>query len=349
MINSIIEKRIIDVPWPVYIDGDLYEGDKIKLYSKCSKQCILGDNDSGSKICEHGLSHITRRIGGKLITISCVYISSENHSKRNRRNQLLMQRKASNEAILRWFSELEHKVTSIESLMKKEAKHNFDQFHEFVKWAREIAYYSERLLSKNTKSTDDAFSKASEDLKSLYKISVMLLDSLDTAALYFNPAKATFGRKKYTDVYSMIHKIKLIFSHTSRSRGRADIEIKGRVNRNYNIYESFKIVPLSLIQNAIKYKKTGNVEVVFDESDENLKMTVNSVGSEIPEYEIKHLFERGFRAKEAIRMSVDGSGLGLYVLKIVTDAHNFKVQASSTPILPLNKKLARNSFTVTIS
>ncbi|WP_274033041.1 ATP-binding protein [Vibrio parahaemolyticus] len=348
MLDSIIENKIVDIPWPIFIDGNLYQGEKLQSFEKCHDQCLLGDGSSDTHVCEHGLSYISRKISGRLVTIAGVYIPSNHNSKRNRKNVSLMQRKVSIESVRLWFSSLDEKANAIDNLVSKTAKANFDQFHEFVKWAREIGFYSERLLAKNATSGSCAFDNASDDLKSLYKISVMLLDSLDTTALYFNPESAKFGRKKYTDIYSMVHKIKLVLSHASKSKNKADVVLRGRVKNNYNIYESFKIVPLSLIQNAIKYRRTGDVEVVFDETDNGLCMTVNSIGFEIPESEIIHLFERGFRATKAREMSVEGSGLGLYVLKIVTDAHNFDVRVSSTPTLPANKKLARNSFSVFI-
>lgn len=60
------------------------------------------------------------------------------------------------------------------------------------------------------------------------------------------------------------------------------------------------------------------------------------------------LFIRGFRTKKAREMAVEGSGLGLYVLKIVADAHDFEVIVTSTPIQPRNKGLFLNSFEVNI-
>ncbi|MCX7126569.1 ATP-binding protein [Aeromonas sp.] len=348
MINSILESKIIDVPWPVYVGDRLFEGSKIKSHSNCHESCRINVHGQDENICEHGLFHISRKISGQLITVSGVFIPTEGQSKKHKKNITLSQRKTSREAIKLWFSNLDEKNSIIQSLVTKTAKSNFDQFHEFVKWAREISHYSNRLLDASTKSKGSSFENASEDLKSLCKTSVMLLDSLDTAALYFNPASAQFGRKKLTDIYSMVHKIKLVLSHSTTNKNRANVVLKGRVENKHKVYESFKVVPLSLIQNAIKYKRSGDVEVIFEEIDDRLKMTVNSIGFEIPESEIEHLFLRGFRTKKAREMSVEGCGLGLYVLKIVADAHNFEVKVTSTPTNYQNHNLALNSFIVFI-
>lgn len=348
MINSIIENRIVDVPWPLYVNGKLYDGDKFSVYHECNVSCITNDSGTDELICQHGLTHITRKVAGNLITVSGVYIFNGTLSKKYKRNTVYMQRKVSLESVKLWFSVLDNRINVMQSLVIKTAKNDFEQFHEFVKWAREIGHYSDRLLNKSDKSKSITFDNASDDLKSLYKTSTMLLDALDTTAIYFNPESAKFGRKRLADIYSMVHKIKLVLSHAATTSHRANVVIKGRVENKHKIYESFKIVPLSLIQNAIKYKKSGDVEVVFEEDDGLLNVSVISIGDQISDDEITKLFIRGYRTRKAHQMSVEGSGLGLYVSKVVLDAHDFRFKVTSTSISPENKKLARNIFTVFI-
>lgn len=90
------------------------------------------------------------------------------------------------------------------------------------------------------------------------------------------------------------------------------------------------------------------MEVIFEEAENKLSMSVVSIGDQISDDEITKLFIRGYRTKKAYQMSVEGSGLGLYVSKVVLDAHDFNILVTSTPVLPENKKLARNVFTVNI-
>ncbi|HIF9205886.1 TPA: ATP-binding protein [Photobacterium damselae] len=348
MIESLFEKKIIDHTWPVYVNGKLFEGSKFGSHSLCNEQCRIGENGVDSNVCEHGLTHISRKINGSLVQVSGVFISTNVASKKYKKNALFMQRKVTSDAIKDWFINLDEKSSAIQSLVTKTAKSNFDQFHEFVKWAREIGHYTERVLGKSTVCKASLFENASEDLKSLYKTSVMLLDSLDTTALYFNPESAKFGRKGLTDIYSMVYKIKLVLSHSRVNKRRANVVIKGRVANKHKVYESFKIIPLSLIQNAIKYRRSGDVEVVFNENGNELDMSVISIGDYIPDNEITELFCRGYRTSNARKMSIEGSGLGLYVLKIVTDVHDFRVSVTSEKIQPTNKNLARNTFTVSI-
>lgn len=347
MLETIISKRLITVDWPVYIDDKLFNGDKYNVHDKCTDKCRDITIGNETKVCEHGLSHVKRCILGKSILISGIYIHRVD-GKKYKKNLLFTKRKTSKEAVNNWFCDFDRKATSISQLIHKEGKKNFEQFHEFVKWAREIKYYSDNLLGKNELARITALESASENLKSLYKTSVMLLDSLDTTAIYFNPTSAKFSSKKSTDIYSMLHKMKMVLEHSKSNKTRSKIKLNGRVQNKHHLYESFKIIPLSLLQNAIKYRQTGDIDVIFEEDDKKLKMSIVSIGYHISDSEIENIFKRGFRTKKAKQMSVEGSGLGLYVSKVVSDAHDFNISVTSELIQPLNKGLAKNTFTAHI-
>ena len=157
----------------------------------------------------------------------------------------------------------------------------------------------------------------------------MLLDSLDTSSIYFNPESASFGHKRPTDIYSMLHKISLVLSHSKSNKARVKIEINGRVQNKHRVYESFKIIPLSLLQNALKYRKANDVELHFNENGNNLTMEVISYGDLILEDELPKLFDRGFRASSALKSKQEGNGLGLYVAQIVAKVHDFDLSVTS--------------------
>ena len=82
MLKSIIENKIVDVPWPVYIDKELYDGSKLKVNLKCGSECKGDTSKDGVNICAHGLSHISRFISGQLVVVTGVFISNGLLSKR---------------------------------------------------------------------------------------------------------------------------------------------------------------------------------------------------------------------------------------------------------------------------
>jgi light-regulated signal transduction histidine kinase (bacteriophytochrome) len=341
MIKSILENRVIDFHWPIRINGSLLEGTKVLKNEGCDSKC-WGNIKEHNHLCEHNLSYVSKIVGDELVMISGVFIPNEKTPKYLKKNHNLKSKKTSLESINNWFQLLDEKSKSLAVVIEQQAKKRFDPFHEFVKWANEINYYAERLVRKET------LENSSENLKSLYKTSIMLKDSLDTAALYVNPETAAFGRKRSTDLYGMVHKISLVLSHAKSNKNRVNVTIMGRVQNQHKVFESFKIIPLSLIQNAIKYRKCRDVEVVFDERDDKLDFSVISYGDLIKDEEVDLLFKRGYRTSKAKNMKVEGTGLGLYALKVVADVHEFEVKVTSSLLNNDQKHIAKNIFTVSI-
>ena len=90
---------------------------------------------------------------------------------------------------------------------------------------------------------------------------------------------------------------------------------------NLEIFSDKKIVKnimINLIANAIKYSKsTGFVECEIKKEGSNLLFSVTDDGIGIPDEEQKHLFDRFFRASNAI--NIEGTGLGLNIVKKYLD------------------------------
>jgi len=82
----------------------------------------------------------------------------------------------------------------------------------------------------------------------------------------------------------------------------------------------------NLIDNAIKYsKQDGRIEVscVKDKSEVVFFVRDNGIG--IPKEQQKRLFEKFFRADNAILSETDGTGLGIYIAKAIVEAHDGKI------------------------
>jgi len=76
----------------------------------------------------------------------------------------------------------------------------------------------------------------------------------------------------------------------------------------------------ALIANAINYSPDG-AEIVFDVSEEEngAVLSIQDFGIGIPEDEQPHLFERFFRAVNAKMIRPEGTGLGLYIAKMIAE------------------------------
>ena len=86
----------------------------------------------------------------------------------------------------------------------------------------------------------------------------------------------------------------------------------------------------NLIDNALNYTpKGGKVEVALENSGKHVTVSVRDNGIGIPEEDIKGIFTRFFRAKNAIRIKTDGTGLGLYIAKSIVKIHGGNMRVES--------------------
>jgi PAS domain S-box-containing protein len=85
---------------------------------------------------------------------------------------------------------------------------------------------------------------------------------------------------------------------------------------------------INLISNATKYSSEGKrINIILTTDNTEIKIEVKDYGMGIPEAEQKHLFERFFRAKNAI--NIQGTGLGLNIVKKYVDMLNGSISFES--------------------
>ena len=88
----------------------------------------------------------------------------------------------------------------------------------------------------------------------------------------------------------------------------------------------------NLITNAIKYSDTGNeitVSAVPDLKKGCLVVSVKDTGFGIPESEIPNLFKKFYRIKNDASRRISGTGLGLYIVKQMVEAHSGQIWVES--------------------
>lgn len=88
----------------------------------------------------------------------------------------------------------------------------------------------------------------------------------------------------------------------------------------------------NLVSNAVKYSHPGTaVEVEIVQEGREVRVSVSNEGPGMQPEEIKHLFSRFHRTPEALRSTVPGSGLGLYIARGLVEAHGGRTWAESVP------------------
>jgi signal transduction histidine kinase len=89
----------------------------------------------------------------------------------------------------------------------------------------------------------------------------------------------------------------------------------------------FRQVVHNLITNAIRYSpaKKCAIVITLGEKDNDYLISVADSGIGIPKLEQGRIFEKFFRADNAMKAETEGSGLGLYVVKMITNASGGKI------------------------
>lgn len=90
--------------------------------------------------------------------------------------------------------------------------------------------------------------------------------------------------------------------------------------------EKIRVVLQNLIENAIKYSNSGDrVAITISEKSNMIELSVRDTGIGIPDEEQPKIFGKFFRADNAKKQDVVGSGLGLYTTKRIVELHNGKI------------------------
>lgn len=96
-------------------------------------------------------------------------------------------------------------------------------------------------------------------------------------------------------------------------------------------YEKIQQVVTNLVENSIKYGKTGGSTEISIEEVINNKILINikDNGEGIEKQNIPRLFERFYRVDKSGARSEGGSGLGLAIVKHIIEAHNERIFVES--------------------
>jgi len=99
--------------------------------------------------------------------------------------------------------------------------------------------------------------------------------------------------------------------------------VRGDENRLRQVFDN-------LLRNAIKYSPPEQpIDVSIDADGENFRFTVRDRGMGIPPDELPRLFERFSRASNARRAKIAGTGIGLFIVKMIAERHGGTIAVES--------------------
>lgn len=136
---------------------------------------------------------------------------------------------------------------------------------------------------------------------------------------FTDPQKVNFNLNEFT--LKTLKSIEL--SETDFNR------IKLNINPSINMLADEQMIGtviVNLVNNAIKYSDgEGNITVDASQNDNNLTIAISDHGIGIPDKEKKNVFQKFYRVGEEKTRTKPGSGLGLFLVKKITEIHGGKV------------------------
>jgi signal transduction histidine kinase len=89
-------------------------------------------------------------------------------------------------------------------------------------------------------------------------------------------------------------------------------------------------VVINLLSNAVKFTPAGGrITVTLSAQHDGVRLQVEDTGSGIPADDVPHIFDRFFRSSAAAVAGVQGTGLGLSVVRGIVERHGGRVEVWS--------------------
>ena len=148
----------------------------------------------------------------------------------------------------------------------------------------------------------------------------------------FDRKKSSF-KKKHLDLNEMVESIANSFSlRVEHTGGKINVDI-GAVDSDIYVDEvNFQNVIFSLMDNAVKYRKTDEPVDIYLKTwndDKWLYLSVHDTGKGIKKDDLKKIFEKFYRVGTGNVHDVKGFGLGLAYVKKVVDLHDGEIKVDS--------------------
>lgn len=166
----------------------------------------------------------------------------------------------------------------------------------------------------------------------LKNATVALSEYLEGMSLF---SKIENGKRKIKlESFSLNDVMNKIISSYKKDASVRGIQIKGDYIKGDDTVNlnpvAMKMILSNLTGNAIKYnKKDGSVLVTLLRDGDRLMITVEDTGLGIAPADLPHIFDKFYRSR-SVDGHIDGTGLGLYIVKTLVNAMEGEIKVGST-------------------
>lgn len=231
---------------------------------------------------------------------------------------------AQREQIQRLADNLEKANTRLKELDKLKSEFVSFATHQIRAPITAIKGYISLILEGSYGEVSDKIKEAVERVrKSSESLSMVVEDYLNISRIETGEMKYNF---KVMDFGKLVREVAQELTPVIKQDGlKLKIDVDENKEYKAKIDEGkMKQIITNLIDNAVKYTDVGHIEISVskDEKRERVKVKVADTGIGISKETMSKLFQKFSRAKDANKTNIRGTGIGLYIAKVMTEAHN---------------------------
>jgi len=303
------------------------------------------DPELRSHICSDGLDFFTTRIGGTAVSLIGLVLAEERPGPGSA--SVTTKHRVKREDVERVMARVASATETIQTRIDAEVKNSVASLHDVTTAVNLIQRCAETMMANYEGESDaEEMAQADPQLKSLLEAVILLNDRMMSASIAVNPEAAGFGRRRSMPIYKILDRLKNLFDKEAGQKN-VIIRILGKSYNRLATYDSMKVIPLVLLDNAVKYAEhSTDVDIhISDCADGSVSIAIVSCGVLVPDEEAGRIFDKGYRCSVATRIALQGSGLGLYIADTIAKAHGFKIAYEA---VPAGGGKGQNRFALTI-
>ncbi len=328
-------KKLIKFPY-IFTDK-IFDSTILQQHRNCIKcktiQCYkyFESHSEPQFRCDMGYDCFSLRLNSNLFVINGIILQSNNVVQKDRkksRSKYVVKDEIITQEI-NWIKEID---SLINKQISANVEQNFSLFHDIKTTYNLVISSTQNYIHKQEgRRFEEKLENCPQEIIDLYDSLDLVNSQLGMIDIILNPQAILQGSKKSINIYRLFHKISQLFSNRFYNRiEKENKEIKWYVQDNkivpdINCYDSIELVPIILIDNAIKYSLQNTKITIAYEVNEEIEITVTSYGPVVKDSNIERIFEKNVRGDNAAQFSNKGIGMGLWVANNILKHHGSKL------------------------
>ncbi|MCF7887256.1 MAG: HAMP domain-containing histidine kinase [Candidatus Omnitrophica bacterium] len=182
---------------------------------------------------------------------------------------------------------------------------------------------------------DEKFGKLPQEAKKRLKKIVENVDKLmDIVNTLLDISRIESGKIEINiTFYDIVPLIKNIADFFEPQSYQKNIDIKIDTPENFNVYMDKNLIErvlTNLVNNAIKFTpEGGQIIISCKDTDQKALISIADTGFGISRENLDKIFQEFYRVKDIEQKTIEGSGLGLSLVKKIIDSHKQKIWVES--------------------